>query len=99
MAFAYCVDDDPDDDIDDMLNGEIGLNSLTEVVTERATGSFITRIGWEGPGIAARPGGVEFKALERWEIFDADGNGPGTAAAAELTSVVDGRMVMVFFEP
>ena len=99
MAFAYCVDNDPDDDIDDMLNGEIGLNSFTEVVTEGATGNFITRIGWEGPGVAARPGGIEFKALERWEVFDADGDGAGTTAGAELTSVVDGRMVMVFFEP
>jgi hypothetical protein len=99
MAFAYCVDDDPEDDIDDMLNGEIGLNSFTEVVTENTTGSFITRIGWEGPGVAARPGGIEFKALERWEVFDADGDGAGTTAGAELTSVVDGRMVMVFFEP
>lgn len=99
MAFAYCLDDDPDDDIDDMFNGEIGLNSFTEVVTERATGSFITRIGWEGAGVAARPGGMEFRALERWEVFDADGDAAGTAAAAELTSVIDGRMTLVFFEP
>lgn len=97
--FEYCLSDDPDDDIDDMLNGVVGLNSLTEVYVQRPAGETLVRIGWEGPGIPARPGGVHFSELERWEVFDADGNGAGTVAAAELTSTVDGRMTLVFFEP
>lgn len=97
--FVYCVDDDPDDDIDDMLNGGVGLNSLTEVYEQRPAGETLVRIGWEGAGIAARPGGVHFSELERWEVFDADGAGAGTVADAELTSTVDGRMTLVFFEP
>jgi len=100
MALDFCLDvEDPNDDFHDMYNGDVGLNSLTEVVTERANGSFITRIGWEGPGAAGRPGGIEFNSVRLFEVYDADGDGPGTVAAADPTSTVSGRMVLVFFEP
>jgi hypothetical protein len=98
-TFVYCLEDDPDDDIDTMLNGEVGLNDFTEVYEQRAAGETLTRIGWEGLGVAGRPGGMEFRDLEQWEVYDADGDGAGTAAAAELTSTVNGRMTLVFFEP
>jgi hypothetical protein len=97
--FVYCLEDDPDDDIDDMLNGELALNDLTEVYEQRAAGETLTRIGWEGLGVAGRPGGIEFNGLEQWEVWDADGDGPETEAAAFLGSIVDGRMTLVFFEP
>lgn len=99
MAFDFCLDDDPFDDYDDMYNGEVGLNSLTEVYEQRAAGQTLVRIGWEGPGIAARPGGVHFNTLGLLEVWDADGDGPETEAAASLDSVVSGRMTLVFFEP
>lgn len=99
MAFDYCLEIDPDDDIEELVNGEVGLNSLTEAYEQRTAGETLVRIGWEGPGVAERPGGIEFRELEEWEIFDADGDGAGTVAAAELVSVIDGRMTLVFFEP
>jgi hypothetical protein len=99
MDFNYCLEDDPGDDYDDMYDGEVWLNSLTEVVTERANGNFITRIGWEGAGVAGRPGGIEFNSLTLWEVWDADGDGPETVAAALPDSTVSGRMTLVFFEP
>jgi hypothetical protein len=79
MAFDYCLDvEDPSEDSHDMYNGDVGLNSLTEVVTDRANSSFITRIGWEGPGVAGRPGGIEFNSLTLFDVYDADDDGPGT---------------------
>ena len=99
MQFDYCLDDDPTDDIDDLVNGTVGLNSYTEVVTERNTTNFVTRVGFEGTSPAARPGGLAFEALERWEVIDTDGSGPLTTTEAELNTVIDGRLVLVFFEP
>jgi hypothetical protein len=97
--FDYCLFNDETDDIDDLINGVVGLNSFTEVYEQRTAGETLVRIGWEGAGIAARPGGIHFSELERWEVFDADGDSAGTTAAAELTSTVDGRMTLVFLEP
>lgn len=99
MDFAACLDDDPLDDYDDMYTGTVGLNSLTEVYEQRAAGETLVRIGWEGPGVAGRPGGVDFDGLWLWEVWDADGDGPETQSAAVLTSELDGRMTLVFFEP
>jgi len=99
MEFEYCLDDDPTDDIDELVNGTIRLNSYTEVATERNTTNFITRVGFEGTSPAARPGGLAFETLERWEVIDMDGSGPLTTTDAELNTVIDGRLVLVFFEP
>lgn len=99
MDFDYCLSNDPDDDIDDLLNGTVGLNGYTEVVETLATGNFITRIGFEDVSASGRPGGLAFDALERWEVFDTDGSGPGTATEADLNAVINGRMTLVFFEP
>jgi hypothetical protein len=99
MAFNACLDDDPFDDYDDMYTGNVGLNSLTEVYEQRAAGETLVRIGWEGPGVAGRPGGLDFSNLWLWEVWDADGDGPETVAAARLESQVNGRMTLVFSEP
>ncbi|MGD9388546.1 MAG: hypothetical protein PVI87_10020, partial [Gammaproteobacteria bacterium] len=82
MAFNACLDDDPFDDYDDMYTGNVGLNSLTEVYEQRAAGETLIRIGWEGSGVAGRPGGIDFSDLWLWEVWDADGDGPETVAAA-----------------
>lgn len=99
MAFDYCMSNDSDDNIKDMLNGTLGLNSYTEVLTLREGTNFITRIGFEGMSPAARAGGLEFDAFERWEVYDIDGSGPGTTTEAELNVVINGRLELVFFEP
>lgn len=100
MAFDYCLEvEDPGEDYHDLYNGEVGLNSFTEVYEQRAAGETLVRIGWEGPGIAARPGGVEFNMLTLWEASDADGDGPETVALVVPVSTVSGRMTLVFFEP
>ena len=99
MDFLACLEDDPLDDYDDMYTNGVDLNSLTEVYEQRAAGETLVRIGWEGPGVAGRPGGVNFDGLWLWEVWDADGDGPETEAAARMDSQVNGRMTLVFFEP
>jgi PKD repeat protein len=94
LDFNYCLLAFPDDD-SEMLNGLIELNSWTEVVTS----GVLTRVGFEGVSPAGKPGGLVFKDFELWEVWDADGAGPGTIAAVHLGARVNGRMTVVFFAP
>lgn len=94
LGFNYCLLAFADDD-SEMLNGLIELNSWTEVVTS----GVLTRVGFEGVSPAGKPGGLVFKNFELWEVWDADGAGPGTIAAVHLGARVNGRMTVVFFAP
>jgi hypothetical protein len=92
--FDYCLVYIPEEDLT-VLNGTIGLNSWTEVVS----GGVLRRIGFEGTSPAGTPGGLVFEDFELWEVWDADDEGPGTVAQAHLGARINGRMTLVLFEP
>jgi PKD repeat protein len=94
LGSNYCLLYFPGDDAE-MLDGLIEMNSWTEVVSN----GVLTRVGFEGTSPAGKSGGLVFKDFELWEVWDTDGEGPGTLAAAHLGARVNGRMTVVFFAP
>lgn len=94
LDFTYCLLAFPGD-YSELLDGLIEMNSWTEVVSN----GVLTRVGFEGTSPAGKPGGLVFEDFELWEVWDADGDGPGTTAAAHLGARVNGRMTVVFFAP
>jgi hypothetical protein len=92
MEFDYCWLEFPGEE-GLLLNGAYGLNSWTEVVA----GGFLVRTGFEGTSPAGRAGGLLFEDFEIWETWVQDG--PGGGAVAHLGAAVNGRAVLVFYEP
>lgn len=85
--FVDCWDDDPEDDIDDLLNGTIDLRGYTEV----EDGGKTVRIGYE------LPGGVEFTEFCLSEIEEVD-EGVYTHDTTYAVTV-NGGFTIVFYEP
>ena len=91
MDTMYCLSVvEPLEDEQIMLNGLVGLNSYTEVVTNNT----LVRIGFEGTSPAGRDGGVHFDDLERYEVYGSQGT-----TVAHLGALINGRMTLVFTEP
>jgi hypothetical protein len=87
-SFTDCWDDDPTDDIDDLINGTLDLDSYTEVVDGN---NRVTRIGFEGQG-----GGVVYT---NFVVSEVEEDPPGTFTidpSAETT--VNGSFTIVFTE-
>jgi len=95
QEFESCWYDDPDDDIDELIDGVIEFVSYTEVVSN----DLITRIGFEG-ATNARTGGVRYgdelgnDPLVITETIEQD----GTITPDEPITLT-GQYVIVFFEP
>jgi len=94
LGFDYCLAYSETED-SEMFNGRVDMNSWTEVVTN----NVLTRIGFEETSPAGKPGGLVFEDFELWEVWDADGDSPGTAASAHLGARVNGRVTIVLTEP
>lgn len=95
QEFESCWYDDPEDDIDELIDGVIEYVSYTEVVA----GNLITRIGFEGT-TNSRTGGIGYG--------DELGNDPlvlietieqGGTITPDDPITLSGRYVIVFFEP
>jgi hypothetical protein len=93
LIFDNCWIDDPTDDIDDLLDGQLEFAGYTDVVDN--TREVITRIGFE-PGVGPTTGGVfyygSFTASETEETM------PGMATITDVVGIAGGVSV-VFSEP
>ncbi|MGC9324848.1 MAG: hypothetical protein ACP5G0_08905 [Desulfomonilia bacterium] len=92
--FDNCWEDDPDDDIDTLIDGRVELIGFSEISETRNNIQVITRVGFE-PYLEA-DGGVEYTDLVICEVEESP---PGTFTIdTESIVTVNGGFSISFFE-